>query len=282
MQVGSTRSGHAWRNTRFAVFVGLLAAAVVWLASQLILDTATGNTLSRIDVALAAFAFLVALGVALWLWRNPTSGRAQAMSTPALRQALATHQAGHVVAAYLNDPSRLGRLDTSHPCNLHPSPAPAITESALRGEMAITLAGITCEEVFAGETGRHAAGDLALATELGADMVGSFGMSSSMVSLGTSRPRRARFIERVLDDARTRKELESLLREVKRDTMRTMLENRHLIIAVRDALMRRHRLDAGEAQGILKSAEKNRHTADDEVLVDLRIVGNRPAAGGSA
>ena len=83
---------------------------------------------------------------------------------------------------------------------------------------------------------------------------------------------------RVLDDARTRKELETLLREVKRETIRNLLESRHLVVAVRDALMRKSRLDARQLRAILANAERTRRN-DDEVLVDLRVVGSRPAAG---
>ena len=81
----------------------------------------------------------------------------------------------------------------------------------------------------------------------------------------------------MLDDARTRKELEALLREAKRDSTRTMLENRHIIIALRDALIRNGHLSAGQILEVISGADELRHT-DDEVLVDLRIVGNRPLA----
>ena len=109
-------------------------------------------------------------------------------------------------------------------------------------------------------------------------MVGRYGMAGSLVSFEATRPRRNRFIARVLDDARARKDLEGLLREVKRDTIRSLLENRHLIVAVRDALVRKGRLDPRQIKAILAHADKARQS-DDEVLVDLRVVGSRPAAG---
>ena len=70
-------------------------------------------------------------------------------------------------------------------------------------------------------------------------------------------------------------ELEALLRDTKRDTMRLMLENRHLIVAVRDALLRKHELSADDIYQILDEAQERRHT-DDQVLVDLRSASDRP------
>ena len=199
------------------------------------------------------------------------------MTTPALRQAIATHHAGHVVAAHFADPSRISRVDLATPCVHHRPTVPAITHSALRTELSIAVAGLTAEEIFAGESGSHAAADLANATRVGADMVGRYGMAGSLVSLDTSRPHRAKFVDRVLHDARTRKELEALLREAKRESVRLMLENRHQIIALRDALMRQPRLEPAQIRNILATVEHERN--NDEVLVDLRIVGHRPAVG---
>jgi ATP-dependent Zn protease len=139
----------------------------------------------------------------------------------------------------------------------------------------LALAGLTAEEIFTGETGTNVAGDLAAATALGADMVGRFGMTGSLVSLATGRTRRSAFITRVIEDPRTRKELEALLRDTKRETMRLMLENRHLIVAVRDALLRRQQLSAEEVYRVLDEAQERRCN-DDQVLVDLRSAGERP------
>lgn len=280
MQVGLVASarGRSGRHLRFMALVAALVAVNAWLWTRIVVDVVNQDALSDIRLAFAAVASLTALGLVITLWHSPLSRNVQMMATPALRQALATHHAGHIVAAHLEDPSRIRRADMSEPCNHHVSEIPAITQSSLRSEMAIALAGLTAEEVFAGEGGSHAAADLVRATDIGANMVGRYGMAGSLVSLSASRPRRNKFVGRVLDDARTRKELEALLREVKRETVRSILENRHSIIAVRDALMRRTRLDPNQLREIIAGAEKARHT-DDEVLVDLRIVGNsRPAA----
>ena len=113
-------------------------------------------------------------------------------------------------------------------------------------------------------------------------MVGRFGMTGSLVSMGTHRTKESAFVDKVLEDARTRKELEALLRDTKRDSMRHMLENRHLIIVLRDALLRQGVLTPDEVRRIIATAEDRRHN-DDEVLVDLRLAGERtrPFVGAS-
>ena len=276
MQAGKLASvrGRGGRQLRFMASIAALTVVNAWLWTRIVLDVVNGDGLTSIELSLTGLATLITLGLIVSLWRNPISRNVQMMATPALRQALATHHAGHVVAAHLEDPTRIRRVDLTEPCHRHGAEIPIVTQSAHRAEMMVALAGMTAEEIFAGESGSHAANDLAFATDVGADMVGRFGMAGSLVSLSSSRPRRSTFINRVLDDARTRKELEALLREVKRDTVRTMLENRHIIIAVRDALMRHTRLDAGEIHNLIADAEQVRHT-DDEVLVDLRVVSNR-------
>ncbi len=272
MMVGTAR-GRSGRQLRFTALVGALVAINMWIWIRL---TAGGTSASTVELGLAGIAALLTLGVAIALWRNPFSSHVHMMATPSLRQALATHQAGHIVAAHLSDPTRVRRADLNYPCNHFDAVTPAVSESALRNELVVTIAGIAAEEVFAGESGSHSADDLERATRIGIDMVGRFGMAGSPVSMGVTRSRR--LAERVIDDPRTRKELEALLRETKRDATRKMLENRHLVIALRDALVRQSRLDSRQIRYLIAGADRVRQS-DDEVLVDLRIVSNRPAAG---
>jgi hypothetical protein len=279
MQAGLIASarGRSGRQLRFFAILVMLLGVNIGLWARVAADLAAENTLDDPATGLAALAALAAFGMAFAVWRNPISRNVRTMTTPALRQALATHHAGHAVAAYLDDPNRLRRIDLSAPCNLHPPEVPVVTQTALRSQLGVALAGMTAEEIFAGESGSHSAADLARATDFGVDMVGQYGMAGSLVSLGGPRQRRGKFINRVLDDARTRKELEALMRECKRDTVRSMLESRHMVIAVRDALMRNNRIDAARAREIIAGAEQQRHTGD-QVLVDLHVVGSRPIA----
>ena len=145
-------------------------------------------------------------------------------SVPALRQTLATHQAGHLIAAYVADPNRLRTTALAGECRDHDSRAPALTESAMRSEMKVSLGGIVAEEIFAGETSSYASGDLARATSIAAAMVGRYGMAGSPVSMEPAAHNERTFVKRVFDDARARKDLEVLLREAKQDAVRSILE----------------------------------------------------------
>jgi hypothetical protein len=280
MQVGRNRAarGRAGRNLRFVALAAALTGINIWLWTRVASNVSSNTATGGLEFALTAIASAATLFAIMYLWRNPLNHNIQMLSTPALRQTLATHHAGHIVAANTEDPTRVRRTDLLQPCTHYAPQIPAVTQSALRAEMTVALAGLTAEDVFAGESGTHAADDLVRATDIGIDMVGLLGMTGSLVSLGTARQRRSHLVNKVLDDARARKELEALLREVKRDTVRAVLENRHAIIAVRDALMRHKRLDSGQLREIIAEADKIRHS-DDEVLVDLRIVSNRPAVG---
>ena len=276
MQAGfiAAARGRGGRHLRVVSIIVAIVGVAATLWARVI---ATGNKPTDVEIALVTLASFVGLIVVVALWRSPISSNVHTMTTPALRQALATHHAGHAVAAYLDDPNRIHRIDLSEPCNLHQPEVPVVTQTALRTQMGVALAGMTAEEIFAGESGSHTATDLAHATDIGGDMVGRYGMAGSLVSLGGFRQRRGKFVHRVLDDARTRKELEALLREIKRDTVRSVLENRHIVIAIRDALMRNPRLGGADVRAIIDTAERERHT-DDRVLVDLHVVGSRPMA----
>jgi hypothetical protein len=261
------------RTLFVAVFTSLVIVNV-WLWVDLLSSNGTGNSATSVEATIAIAIGSLALAALYLAWRHPVLPTAFRMSTPSLRFALATHQAGHIVATFLQDPNRLGKVQLAGPCAPQTSPVPTMTQQAMRDELAITLSGIAAEEIFTGESSAHAAADLARTTELGADMVGRFGMTGSLVSLATGRIRRSRFMEKVLEDARARKELEALLRDSKRDSMRSMLENRHLIITIRDELLRREQLTPTDIQLLFDEARSRRENAD-EVLVDLRAASER-------
>lgn len=277
MQVGKpsyTAKRHR-RHFRYVTLVTALVAVIAWLWATLIAGLASGSIATRAQTTLALLVATVATVALLALWRKPLRPSLYSSEPPALRYSQATHHAGHLVATFAENPQAITRLSMTDRCHLPPQPAAGQTHTAMRRDLRVVLAGLTAEEVFTGESGTNVAADLASATALGADMVGRFGMASSLVSLATGRIRRTEFIKRVTQDPRTRKELESLLRDTKRDAMRLMLENRHLIVAVRDALLRKDQLSADEVYRILDEAQQRRQ-GNDRVLVDLRSAGHRP------
>lgn len=259
--------GRSGRHLRFVTVMAALTFVDIWLWLRFF--GLGGGPIVASEMALA-LAAATAGAIAIYaLWRRPLSRNVPLLTTPNLVQSLATHQAGHIVAAHIFDPDRDMRASLSDPCPQQPGSLLATSQTSLRSELVVAFAGMTAEEIFSGESGSHAGDDLARATSIGADMVGRFGMSNSLVSLATSRPRPKRFMEMVLNDARIRKELEATLRDAKRETMRTMLENRHVIITLRDALLRNGRLNASQVAELIKNAEAMRHS-DGAVLVDLR------------
>ncbi len=277
MQVGkpSFAAQRQRRHFRYVTLVSALVAVIAWLWAVLIAGLASGSIATRAQTMLALVVASVATVALVALWRKPLSPSLYSSEAPVLRYSRATHHAGHLVATFVENPQGITRVSLMDRCHAPSQHAAGQTHTTMRRDLRVVLAGLTAEEVFTGESGTNVAADLASATALGADMVGRFGMASSLVSLATGRVRRTEFIERVVEDPRTRKELESLLRDTKRDTMRLMLENRHLIVALRDALLRKDNLSADEVSRILDDAQERRHS-DDQVLVDLRAAGERP------
>lgn len=277
MQVGNLSSavGRQRRHFRYVTLVTALVALIVWLWATFVAGLASGSIATQLVTTLALVVASVATLALVTLWRKPLSPSLHSSESPALRYSRATHHAGHIVATFVEDPQGISKLSLTDRCRLPSRAAAAQTHSSLRRDLGVVLAGLTAEEIFTGESGTNVAADLAIATELGADMVGRFGMTGSLVSLATGRIRRSAFVTRVIGDPRTRKELEALLRDTKRDTMRVMLENRHLIVAVRDALLRNHELAANDIHRILDEAQERRRS-DDHVLVDLRAGSDRP------
>jgi ATP-dependent Zn protease len=130
---------------------------------------------------------------------------------------------------------------------------------------------MVAEELFFGEAGTGPASDLAAATRVAADMVGSYGMGDSLVSLqavdrGVFQDN---MVSKVVGDARARKTLERILTEARRETARLLADHRYLVVALRDALLEREELYEQEIMEILRDAE-TRALKDDKVLIDLR------------
>jgi hypothetical protein len=73
-------------------------------------------------------------------------------------------------------------------------------------------------------------------------------------------------VGRVLGDSAGRERVEKILQEQKAYTRALLDENRHLVEALRDALMERHELIGREITDVLTAASEGRASA----LVDLR------------
>jgi ATP-dependent Zn protease len=191
--------------------------------------------------------------------------------TEAERRTIATHEAGHATVAYLVGKARklevlsiikrgqaLGLLAHSELEERFTS-----TKSEIQALIAIAFGGMVAEELFFGESGSGPAGDLQAATSAAAQMVGSFGMGGSLISLeAAGSPMGGNIVNKVLGSDSGREAVDGILNGAKDEVTRMLSENRHLVEALRDALLDRDELVGDEILDVLRSAEPE--------VVDLR------------
>ncbi|MGZ4755056.1 MAG: AAA family ATPase [Acidimicrobiia bacterium] len=178
---------------------------------------------------------------------------------------IATHEAGHAVVAYLVGVGRklevlsiikrrdaLGLLAHSDTEERYTR-----TRSELIASIQISFGGMTAEELFFGESGTGPGGDLLSATTLAAQMVGSFGMAGTLLSFDAIEGGAINqgIVAKVLSDDEARRSVERILEQAKAD-VRTLLDtHRHLVVALRDALVETEELVGDEILDVLQHAE---------------------------
>ncbi len=176
--------------------------------------------------------------------------------TRAEQELIATHEAGHAVVAHLVAPQRVLEVVTivkrgsALGLLAHDDAEDVYTRSSadLRALIQISMGGWCAEELFFGDTSTGPASDLVSATRLAAQMVGAAGMTGSLVSLAATGKD---IVEAVVGDTAAREQLEQVLAEA-RDAVRALLaDNRHLVEALRDALLDRHELVGPEITEVL-------------------------------
>ncbi len=183
------------------------------------------------------------------------------------RRLIATHEAGHATIAYLVAPYR--RLDIlsiikrkeSLGLLAHGDTDDVFTrsQSEMTAMMKIAFGGQVAEEIFFGEVSTGPASDLAYATTVGAQMIGSCGMGQTLISLqavSSSSFSDTNLVGRVLADTTLRTELQDLLSDLKSTTTELMRENQHIVVALRDALLDRHELVGHEILDVIEQASK--------------------------
>jgi ATP-dependent Zn protease len=188
------------------------------------------------------------------------------------REIIATHEAGHAVAAYLSAKDRklevLSIIKRRQALGLlaHSDTEERFTktQSELESTLKVAMGGMCAELIFFGESGTGPSSDLAAATSLAAQMVGSYGMGSSLISYeavsngGHSTPN---IVAKVLTNDDTKREVDEILR-TQRDQVRYLLEtNRDLVEALRDALLDREELLGDEIMSVLRDREALRGPA---------------------
>lgn len=181
------------------------------------------------------------------------------------RHLIATHEAGHAVTAWLVAPQRrlevLSIVKRREALGLlaHGDRDDVYTRS--RGEILalirIAFGGQVSEELFFGDVSTGPASDLHYATTLAAEMVGSAGMTGSLISyraVESGALSQTNIVGRVLADREGRDAIEGLLAEQKAAVVVLLSAHRHLVEALRDALLEHHELVGREITSVLEAA----------------------------
>ncbi len=200
------------------------------------------------------------------------------------KRLIATHEAGHATVAWLVAPHRRLEVLTiikragSLGLLAHGDAEDVYTRSRseLRGMVRIAFGGQVAEELFFGDVSTGPGGDLLYATNVAAQMVGAAGMEGTLVSFAAVESGAlagGNLVGRVLADSQGRRMVESLLTEQKERVRELLGANRHLVAALRDALLERHELVGHEITDVLRAAGPTVPVAPAPVI-DLT-----PAAG---
>lgn len=200
---------------------------------------------------------------------------------------IATHEAGHAVTAYLEAPTRrlevLSIIKRASALGLlaHGDAEDVYTRSRteLTALIRIAFGGQVAEELFFGDVSTGPSSDLQYATTVGAQMIGAAGMGESLVSLAAvqgSAFSSENLVGRVVGDAQGREQLERLMVEQKAHVRELLGGRRHLVEALRDALLERHELIGHEITDVLQAAERE-HELDDPSVRRLRASAAAPA-----
>ena len=193
------------------------------------------------------------------------------------RRVIATHEAGHATIAFLTGTRKLEVLSIikrsgSLGLLAHGDLDEVYTRS--RSEMHalidIAMGGMVAEELWFGESSTGPSGDLLAATRVAAEVVGAAGMAGSLVSLAAVQNgpfSDTNLIGRVLGDPNTRPEVDRLLSVSKARVRAMMAANRHILEALRDALLDRDELIGDD---IVKVAESAGTPVRDGLTVERR------------
>ncbi len=187
---------------------------------------------------------------------------------------IATHEAGHATVAWLVAPERrlevLSIIKRREALGMlaHGDREDVYTRSRteLLNLIKISMGGQVAEELFFDDVSTGPAGDLLYATNVAAEMVGSSGMAGSLVSYRAVQAgsfNDTNIVGRVLGDAAGRASVEKLLDDQKTAVTQLLRENRHVVEALRDALIDRSELIGEQITEVLKGARR-------PIVLDLR------------
>jgi cell division protease FtsH len=184
--------------------------------------------------------------------------------TPHERRVVATHEAGHATIAFLTGLRKLEVLSIvkrsgSLGLLAHGDLDEVYTRarSELYALIDIAMGGMVAEELWFGESGTGPTGDLLSATRVACEIVGAAGMGGSLVSLAavqTGPFSDTNLVGRTLSDPHTRPEVDRLLAVAKSRARALLDANRHIVEALRDALLERDELIGDEIAAVARAA----------------------------
>ena len=185
------------------------------------------------------------------------------------REAVATHEAGHATVAYIAGTGR--RLEIlsiikrrgSLGMLAHTDEEERLTrtKSEIENGIAIALGGLAAEEMCLGESGTGPGADLAHATQLAAQMVGSFGMAGSLISyeaVADGPLSRSNLVGKILANLETKQKVEDILEAQRVRVHAILAENRDVHAALVAALLDRDELVREEILEVIEKAIANR------------------------
>ena len=185
------------------------------------------------------------------------------------REAVATHEAGHATVAYfLGKGRRLEVLSIikrrgSLGLLAHSDEEERLTRtrSEIESGIAISLGGLAAEELCLGESGTGPGADLAHATGLAAQMVGSFGMAGSLISyeaVADGPLSKSNLVGKVLANTETKQKVEDILTAQRERVAAVLAENRDVHTALVQALLERDELVRDDILEVIEKAIANR------------------------
>lgn len=243
------------RDAIAAVTQGYTPAMIEGLLDEALVNAVRhgATEMTRADVETARLTTEVGMG-------QPTA------YTDRERNIIATHEAGHTVAAWLCAPYRrlevLTIIKRRSALGLlaHGDREDVFTRS--RTEMLdflrIAFGGQCAEEIWFGDVTTGPGGDLRYATNVAAQMVGACGMEGTLISytaIQNGALNDSNIVAKVLADSEGRDRVEKLLSEQKAYTRELLDKNKHLVEALRDALLERSELIGHEITDVLEAAQ---------------------------
>jgi ATP-dependent Zn protease len=184
--------------------------------------------------------------------------------TPAERDRVATHEAGHATVAYFVGQTRqldvLSIVKRRDSLGLlqHSDTEERFTQSSeeMHALLQIAMGGMVAEERWFDVVSTGPASDLAAATTMGAQMIGACGMGNSLISVAAAGSGflEGNLVDKVLGDKDARAELDELLLGSCEAAKAIVQAHPEVVEALRDALLERDELVGAEITDVIESA----------------------------